>query len=50
MVGTDDSWFYADEFRNVLRAFDPQGQVELIPDLTYFGLVGDEVVPPLVVQ
>ena len=50
LVGTDDETFYAEEFRNVFKAFSPQAQVESIPDLTHFGLVLGEVVPRLVVQ
>ena len=50
VVGTDDQSFYADEFRNVFKAFSPQAQVELIPGASHLTLVVDEVVPPLVVQ
>ena len=50
VVGMDDQSFYADEFRNVFKAFCPRAQVDLISDLTHFGLVVDGVVPPLVVQ
>ena len=50
MVGTNDQWFYADEYRNEFETFSLQGQVDLIPDLTHFGSVVNEVVPPLVVQ
>ena len=50
VVGTDDQTFYAEEFRNVFKAFSPQAQVESIPDLTHFGLVLGEVVPRLVIQ